>query len=122
MDRDRVVCVVATALRNLAIDQKNKELIGKYAMPDLVNKLTTTYNDQDCSSSDDTIAAVLATLHEVISNNVDFVRSLYEAGGLNKLTFIVKNKTKYSARVQRFAAQVSIWSYMSVEKISRNFN
>lgn len=106
MDRDRVVCVVATALRNLAIDQKNKELIGKYAMPDLVNKLTTIYNEQECPSSDDTIAAVLATLHEVISNNVDFVRSLYEAGGLNKLTFIVRNKTKYSARVQRFAAQV----------------
>lgn len=108
MDRDRVVCVVATALRNLAIDQKNKELIGKYAMPDLVNKLSTGLNDQESPSSDDTIAAVLATLHEVISNNVDFVRSLYEAGGLNKLIYIVRNKTRYSARVQRFAAQVSM--------------
>lgn len=107
MDRDRVVCVVATALRNLAIDQKNKELIGKYAMPDLVNKLTTDHSDQECPSSDDTIAAVLATLHEVILNNVEFVRSLYEAGGMNKLTFIIRNKTKYSSRVQRFAAQVS---------------
>ena len=29
MEVDRVVCAVATALRNLAIDQKNKELIGK---------------------------------------------------------------------------------------------
>lgn len=109
MDRDRVVCVVATALRNLAIDQKNKDLIGKYAMPDLVNKLTTGQNDQECPSSDDTIAAVLATLHEVISNNVDFVRSFYEAGGLNKLTYIVRNKSKYSVRVQRFASQVSYY-------------
>lgn len=107
MDRDRVVCVVATALRNLAIDQKNKELIGKYAMPDLVNKLSAGQTDQDSNSSDDTIAAVLATLHEVISNNADFVRSLYESGGLNKLTYIVRNKAKYSVRVQRFAAQVS---------------
>lgn len=107
MDKDSVVCVVATALRNLAIDQKNKELIGKYAMPDLVNKLTTVNSDQECPSSDDTIAAVLATLHEVISNNVDFVRSFYEAGGLNKLTFMVRNRAKYSVRVQRFAAQVS---------------
>lgn len=106
MDRDRVVCVVATALRNLAIDQKNKELIGKYAMPDLVNKLTTNQSDQDSQASDDTVAAVLATLHEVISNNVDFVRSLYESGGLNKLTYIVRNKTRHSVRVQRFAAQV----------------
>lgn len=106
MDRDRVVCVVATALRNLAIDQKNKELIGKYAMLDLVNKLSNGSNEQD-STSDDTVAAVLATLHEVISNNADFVRSLYESGGLNKLTYIVRNKNKYSVRVQRFAAQVS---------------
>ena len=29
MEVDRVVCAVATALRNLAIDQRNKELIGK---------------------------------------------------------------------------------------------
>lgn len=108
MDRDRVVCVVATALRNLAIDQKNKELIGKYAMPDLVNKLSTGQIDQESNSSDDTIAAVLATLHEVISNNADFVRSLYESGGLNKLTYIVRNRSKYSIRVQRFAAQVSL--------------
>uniref|UniRef100_T1GIX4 Armadillo segment polarity protein n=1 Tax=Megaselia scalaris TaxID=36166 RepID=T1GIX4_MEGSC len=39
MEVDRVVCAVATALRNLAIDQRNKELIGKYAMRDLVQKL-----------------------------------------------------------------------------------
>ena len=29
MEVDRVVCAVATALRNLAIDQRNKELVGK---------------------------------------------------------------------------------------------
>ena len=29
MEVDRVVCAVATALRNLAIDQRNKELIGR---------------------------------------------------------------------------------------------
>ena len=31
MEVDRVVCAVATALRNLAIDQRNKELIGEMA-------------------------------------------------------------------------------------------
>ena len=30
MEVDRVVCAVATALRNLAIDQRNKELIGMF--------------------------------------------------------------------------------------------
>jgi len=33
MEVDRVVCAVATALRNLAIDQRNKELIGKSESP-----------------------------------------------------------------------------------------
>ncbi|OTF83973.1 catenin delta-1-like protein, partial [Euroglyphus maynei] len=39
MEVDRVVCAVATALRNLAMDTRNKELIGKYALKDLVSKL-----------------------------------------------------------------------------------
>lgn len=29
IDNDRVVCAVATALRNMALDIRNKELIGK---------------------------------------------------------------------------------------------
>jgi hypothetical protein len=73
MEVDRVVCAVATALRNLALDQRNKELIGKYAMRDLVQKLPSgRANDQN--TSDDTIAAVLATLNEVIKKNAEFSR------------------------------------------------
>lgn len=30
IDNDKVVCAVATALRNMALDVRNKELIGKY--------------------------------------------------------------------------------------------
>ena len=29
MDNDRVVCSVSTALRNMALDSRNKELIGQ---------------------------------------------------------------------------------------------
>lgn len=32
MDNDRVVCSVATALRNMALDVRNKELIGQEAL------------------------------------------------------------------------------------------
>lgn len=32
MDNDRVVCSVATALRNMALDARNKELIGQFVM------------------------------------------------------------------------------------------
>merc|ERR1719433_2295900 len=54
MEVDRVVCAVATALRNLAIDQRNKELIGKYAMRDLVQKLPSGNPQRDHGTSDDT--------------------------------------------------------------------
>lgn len=30
MEVDRVVCAAATALRNLAVDSRNKDLIGNY--------------------------------------------------------------------------------------------
>lgn len=30
IDNDRVVCAVATALRNMALDVRNKELIGRF--------------------------------------------------------------------------------------------
>lgn len=36
MDNDRVVCSVATALRNMALDVRNKELIGQRALLSLV--------------------------------------------------------------------------------------
>jgi hypothetical protein len=29
-DSDRVVCAAATALRNLAIDERNRELVGEW--------------------------------------------------------------------------------------------
>ena len=107
MEVDRVVCAVATALRNLALDTRNKELIGKYAMRDLVSKLPS--NQQHLSSfdaSDDTIAAVLATLNEVISKNTDFAKSLLEADGMERLLHIIKFSNKYSSRVVKFTSQV----------------
>lgn len=42
MDNDRVVCSVATALRNMALDVRNKELIGQRSH-------CHTTNFSDCS-------------------------------------------------------------------------
>ncbi|UYV79180.1 PKP4, partial [Cordylochernes scorpioides] len=106
MEVDRVVCAVATALRNLAMDQRNKELIGKYAMKDLVQKLPNGSPQHDAGTSDDTVAAVLATLNEVIIKNGDFARSLLEAGGVERLTYITKQKGKFSSRVVKFTSQL----------------
>ena len=123
-----MVCAVATALRNLAMDTRNKELIGKYALKDLVSKLptpsataantsvsSTTSGGQgqgqgplplETGTSDDTVAAVLATLNEVIARNADFAKSLVEAGGMARLTLITRHRSRFSPRVVKFTSQV----------------
>lgn len=120
MEVDKVVCAVATALRNLAIDQRNKELIGKYAMRDLVQKLPAG-NQQDVGTSDDTIAAVLATLNEVIKKHPEFSRSLLEAGGVDRLMMITRHRQRFSSRVVKFASQVlySMWVHQELRDVYR---
>ncbi|XP_054279564.1 catenin delta-2 isoform X4 [Macrosteles quadrilineatus] len=119
MEVDRVVCAVATALRNLAIDQRNKELIGKYAMRDLVQKLPSGTPQHDQGTSDDTIAAVLATLNEVIKKNAEFSRSLLEAGGVERLMNITRQRLKYTHRVLKFAGQVlfTMWQHQELREV-----
>ncbi len=48
--------------------------LGKYAMRDLVQKLPSGNPQHDHGTSDDTIAAVLATLNEVIKKHPEFSR------------------------------------------------
>lgn len=119
MEVDRVVCAVATALRNLAIDQRNKELIGKYAMRDLVQKLPSGNPQHDQGTSDDTIAAVLATLNEVIKKNAEFSRSLLDAGGVERLMNITRQRQKYTPRVLKFAGQVlfTMWQHQELRDV-----
>lgn len=119
MEVDRVVCAVATALRNLAIDQRNKELIGKYAMRDLVQKLPSGNPQHDQGTSDDTIAAVLATLNEVIKKNAEFSRSLLEASGVDRLMTITRQRQKYTPRVLKFAGQVlfTMWQHQDLRDV-----
>ncbi|XP_037946325.1 catenin delta-2 isoform X2 [Teleopsis dalmanni] len=119
MEVDRVVCAVATALRNLAIDQRNKELIGKYAMQDLVQKLPSGNPQHDHNTSDDTICAVLATINEVIKRNPEFSRSLLDAGGVERLLNITKQRQKYTACVLKFASQVlfTMWQHHELRDV-----
>ncbi|XP_041835009.1 plakophilin-4-like isoform X3 [Melanotaenia boesemani] len=111
MDNDRVVCSVATALRNMALDGRNKELIGKYAMRDLVNRLP---GSSPTVLSDDTVASVCCTLHEVTSRNMENAKALADSGGIEKLVDISKGRGKgYSMKVVKAAAQVlnTLWQY-----------
>ncbi|XP_007572530.1 plakophilin-4-like isoform X1 [Poecilia formosa] len=117
MDNDRVVCSVATALRNMALDSRNKELIGKYAMRDLVNRLP---GGTPSVLSDDTVASVCCTLHEVTSRNMENAKALADSGGIEKLVDISKGRGKgYSMKVVKAAAQVlnTLWQYRELRSL-----
>ncbi|KAM8905550.1 plakophilin-4-like [Spinachia spinachia] len=117
MDNDRVVCSVATALRNMALDSRNKELIGKYAMRDLVNRLP---GGAPPVLSDETVASVCCALHEVTSRNVENAKALADSGGIEKLVDISKGRGKgYSTKVVKAAAQVlnTLWQYRELRNL-----
>ncbi|XP_033843340.1 plakophilin-4 isoform X2 [Periophthalmus magnuspinnatus] len=117
MDNDRVVCSVATALRNMALDVRNKELIGKYAMRDLVNRLP---GGNTTLLSDETVAAICCTLHEVTSKNMENAKALADTGGIEKLVNITKGRgDRYSVKVVKAAAQVlnTLWQYRDLRTI-----
>uniref|UniRef100_A0AAR2KQU3 Catenin delta 2 n=1 Tax=Pygocentrus nattereri TaxID=42514 RepID=A0AAR2KQU3_PYGNA len=117
IDNDRVVCAVATALRNMALDVRNKELIGKYAMRDLVHRLPGGNN---ASSSDDTVTAICCALHEVITKNMENAKALRDAGGIEKLIGIARSKgDKHSPKVVKAASQVlsSMWQYRDLRSL-----
>ncbi|OPJ76489.1 catenin delta-2 isoform C [Patagioenas fasciata monilis] len=123
IDNDRVVCAVATALRNMALDVRNKELIGKYAMRDLVHRLPGANNSNNSASkamSDDTVTAICCTLHEVITKNMENAKALRDAGGIEKLVGISKSKgDKHSPKVVKAASQVlnSMWQYRDLRSL-----
>uniref|UniRef100_A0A3Q3GLG5 Catenin (cadherin-associated protein), delta 2b n=1 Tax=Labrus bergylta TaxID=56723 RepID=A0A3Q3GLG5_9LABR len=123
IDNDRVVCAVATALRNMALDVRNKELIGKYAMRDLVHRLPGGSNNNNTSgggSGDDTITAICCALHEVITKNMENTKALRDAGGIEKLIGVARSKgDKHSPKVVKAASQVlnSMWQYRDLRSL-----
>ncbi|NXQ36299.1 PKP4 protein, partial [Alaudala cheleensis] len=120
MDNDRVVSSVATALRNMALDVRNKELIGKYAMRDLVNRLPG--GAAPSVLSDETVAAICCALHEVTSKNMENAKALADSGGIEKLVNITKGRGDRqvgSKAVVKAAAQVlnTLWQYRDLRSI-----
>ncbi|NWW41043.1 PKP4 protein, partial [Panurus biarmicus] len=115
MDNDRVVSSVATALRNMALDVRNKELIGKYAMRDLVNRLPGGAGPSVLS--DETVAAICCALHEVTSKNMENAKALADTGGIEKLVNITKGRG--DRQVVKAAAQVlnTLWQYRDLRSI-----
>ena len=68
---------------------------GKYAMQDLVSRLPGSSSSGGVAPlSDDTVASVCCTLHEVTSRNVENARALAHSGGIQKLVNIGKGRGK----------------------------
>uniref|UniRef100_A0A672LM68 Armadillo repeat protein deleted in velo-cardio-facial syndrome homolog n=1 Tax=Sinocyclocheilus grahami TaxID=75366 RepID=A0A672LM68_SINGR len=110
-DSDKVVRAVAIALRNLSIDRRNKDLIGSYAMRDLVSNLPSGQQRPAKNLDEDTVVAILNTIHEIITDSSENARSLITAQAIDKLVAI--NKTSQSARETKAASHVlqTVWSY-----------
>lgn len=90
-------------------------------MRDLVQKLPSGNPQHDHGTSDDTIAAVLATLNEVIKKHPEFSRSLLEAGGVERLMTITRQRSRFTSRVVKFASQVlySMWVHQELREVYR---
>lgn len=88
-------------------------MAGKYAIRDLVQKLPNGNPQHDTGTSDDTIAAVLATMNEVVKKNSVFARTMVDAGGVDRLMYMQKNVPRFSSRVVKFNQQVTARSLPS---------
>ncbi|XP_029018584.1 ARVCF delta catenin family member b isoform X2 [Betta splendens] len=110
-DSDKVVRAVAIALRNLSIDRRNKDLIGSYAMRDLVSNLPSGQQRPAKNLEEDTVVAILNTIHEIVTDSSENARSLVQAQAIEKLVAI--NRTSQSARETKAASHVlqTVWSY-----------
>ncbi|XP_037120889.1 armadillo repeat protein deleted in velo-cardio-facial syndrome homolog isoform X2 [Syngnathus acus] len=110
-DVDKVVRAVAIALRNLAMDRRNKDLIGSYALRDLVANLPCGQQRPAKNLEGDTVVSLLNTIHEIITDSQENARALIHGHAIQKLVAI--SRSSQSTRETRAASHVlqTIWTY-----------
>uniref|UniRef100_A0A3B4A7G9 Uncharacterized protein n=1 Tax=Periophthalmus magnuspinnatus TaxID=409849 RepID=A0A3B4A7G9_9GOBI len=111
-DVDKVVRAVAIALRNLAMDRRNKDLIGSYALRDLVGNLPCGQQHPAKNLEGDTVVSILNTIHEIITDSPENARALIQGHAVQKLVAINKSSGQ-RARKTKAASHVlqTIWAY-----------
>ncbi|XP_042297530.1 armadillo repeat protein deleted in velo-cardio-facial syndrome isoform X2 [Sceloporus undulatus] len=116
-DSDKVVRAVSIALRNLSMDRRNKDLIGSYAMGELVRNLPSRQQRSSKNLEEDTVVAVLNTIHEIITDSSENARSLIQTQGIQKLVAI--SKSSQSSRETKAASHVlqMTWSYKDLRSV-----
>ncbi|XP_059918429.1 catenin delta-1-like isoform X2 [Gadus macrocephalus] len=115
---DRVVRAMSGALRNLAIDNRNKELLGKHAVPHLVADLPGGPAQSARPLSEETVVSVLSTLAEVLGGgSLEAAKTLRTSQGIERLVLISKDG-KRSEREVRAAGQVLqlVWGHKELRR------
>uniref|UniRef100_A0A665T5C2 Catenin delta 1 n=1 Tax=Echeneis naucrates TaxID=173247 RepID=A0A665T5C2_ECHNA len=114
---DRVVRAMSGALRNLAIDNRNCELLGLHAVPHLVANLPGGQSQSGRALSEETVVSVLSTLTEVLGNSLEAAKTLRASQGIERLVLINKDG-KRSDREVRGAGQVLqlVWAHKELRR------
>ncbi|XP_061684788.1 catenin delta-1 isoform X9 [Syngnathoides biaculeatus] len=115
---DRVVRAMSGALRNLAIDARNRDLLGKHAVPHLVANLPGGGQSQPVRAlSEETVVSVLSTLHEVLGSSLEAAKTLRASQGIERLVLINKDGNR-SEREVRGAGLVlqTVWAYKELRR------
>uniref|UniRef100_A0A8C5E094 Catenin delta-1-like n=1 Tax=Gouania willdenowi TaxID=441366 RepID=A0A8C5E094_GOUWI len=114
---DRVVRAMSGALRNLAIDNRNCELLGLHAVPHLVANLPGGKVQSGRTLSEETVVSVLSTLAEVLGNSLEAAKTLRASQGIERLVLINKDG-KRSDREVRGAGQVLqlVWAHKELRR------
>ncbi|XP_041029896.1 catenin delta-1 isoform X1 [Carcharodon carcharias] len=115
-DNDRVVKAVSGALRNLSLDARNKELIGKHAMPNLIFNLPGG-QESSRSRSEDTVVSIVQTINEVVIDNVEAAKKLRELQGVEKLVLMNKSSSRSEKEVKAVGTVLqTLWGYKELRK------
>uniref|UniRef100_A0A672HYU9 Catenin (cadherin-associated protein), delta 1 n=1 Tax=Salarias fasciatus TaxID=181472 RepID=A0A672HYU9_SALFA len=115
---DRVVRAMSGALRNLAIDARNRDLLGKHAVPHLVANLPGGGQSQPVRAlSEETVVSVLSTLHEVLGSSLEAAKTLRASQGIERLVLINKDGNRSEKEV-RGAGMVlqTVWGYKELRR------
>uniref|UniRef100_A0A672HZT7 Catenin (cadherin-associated protein), delta 1 n=1 Tax=Salarias fasciatus TaxID=181472 RepID=A0A672HZT7_SALFA len=115
---DRVVRAMSGALRNLAIDARNRDLLGKHAVPHLVANLPGGGQSQPVRAlSEETVVSVLSTLHEVLGSSLEAAKTLRasQAGLIPLILVLDRNRSEKEVRGAGMVLQ-TVWGYKELRR------
>uniref|UniRef100_A0A8C1WV63 Catenin (cadherin-associated protein), delta 1 n=1 Tax=Cyprinus carpio TaxID=7962 RepID=A0A8C1WV63_CYPCA len=115
---DRVVRAMSGALRNLAIDARNRELLGKHAVPNLVANLPGGGQSQPARAlSEETVVSVLSTMTEVVGSSADAAKTLRSSQGIERLVLINKDSNRSDREVRGAGLVLQIvWGFKELRR------